>query len=276
MKTDLTQFESFVFDCDGTLLGEGQMDMPPEAFRMIRWLRQNGKNVAVASGRQVANLQNLFAPVADCGLYLIGENGNVAVRDDALIHHFAMPREDAYAIAHAIKDKNPAYDCIVSGIRKVYFWHRGEGRPVAIDHDVYIYEIVDDLDKIQEPIVKVTLYTQDGVAPLVPEFKERYGDPYHAAISGEYWLDFNLANKGDMLEYLGDHSPLEQASTVVFGDNWNDLEMLDWAARSYIKESSDPGLEPYAEGRVGDVPRFVAAGLDADFLTHPEKYEGCR
>ena len=51
-------------DMDGTLLDENSQ-VPPETFKIIRELREQGVHFCVSSGRRYSTLRWFFAPVAD-------------------------------------------------------------------------------------------------------------------------------------------------------------------------------------------------------------------
>ena len=63
-------------DLDGTLLQYGKKELEGEIFDQIRALHDRGILFCPASGRQYTSLRKLFAPVADCCIFLC-ENGAV-------------------------------------------------------------------------------------------------------------------------------------------------------------------------------------------------------
>ena len=69
-------------DIDGTLLQYGKKELEDEIFEQIRELHRRGILFCPASGRQYTSLRKLFAPVADCCVFLC-ENGGVIL---SLIH----------------------------------------------------------------------------------------------------------------------------------------------------------------------------------------------
>ena len=73
-------------DIDGTLLQYGKKELEDEIFEQIRELHRRGILFCPASGRQYTSLRKLFAPVADCCVFLC-ENGESAGRfeDQAVI-----------------------------------------------------------------------------------------------------------------------------------------------------------------------------------------------
>lgn len=78
-------------DLDGTLLQYGKKELEGEIFDQIRALHDRGILFCPASGRQYTSLRKLFAPVADCCIFLC-ENGGVIYKDELCIAKNPMPR----------------------------------------------------------------------------------------------------------------------------------------------------------------------------------------
>lgn len=85
-------------DLDGTLLQYGKKELEGEIFDQIRALHDRGILFCPASGRQYTSLRKLFAPVADCCIFLC-ENGGVIYKDELCIAKNSMPRALAEEIA---------------------------------------------------------------------------------------------------------------------------------------------------------------------------------
>ena len=85
-------------DLDGTLLQYGKKELEGEIFDQIRALHDRGILFCPASGRQYTSLRKLFAPVADCCIFLC-ENGGVIYKDELCIAKKPMPRALAEEIA---------------------------------------------------------------------------------------------------------------------------------------------------------------------------------
>ena len=86
-------------DIDGTLLQYGRKELEGEIFEQIRELHRRGILFCPASGRQYTSLRKLFAPVADCCVFLC-ENGGVIYKDEQCIAKNPMPRALAEEIAN--------------------------------------------------------------------------------------------------------------------------------------------------------------------------------
>ena len=71
-------------DIDGTLLQYGKKTLEAEILSQIKALSARGILFCPASGRQYTSLRLLFAPVADCCVFLC-ENGGVLFKDEHCI-----------------------------------------------------------------------------------------------------------------------------------------------------------------------------------------------
>ena len=72
-------------DLDGTLLTGGSQTIPEEIFSLIKELKDMGILFVAASGRQYANMRNLFLPVRD-DMAFISENGGLAIQNEKLLY----------------------------------------------------------------------------------------------------------------------------------------------------------------------------------------------
>ena len=77
-------------DIDGTLLQYGKKELEDEIFEQIRELHRCGILFCPASGRQYTSLRKLFAPVADCCVFLLDPQRR-AGRSDAFRSEYCIP-----------------------------------------------------------------------------------------------------------------------------------------------------------------------------------------
>ena len=91
-------------DLDGTLLIGGRQTLPEEIFPLVKELKKMGILFVAASGRQYANMRNLFAPVKD-DMAFISENGGLAVQNEKLLYCDSFDKELVSEIIQAIWEK---------------------------------------------------------------------------------------------------------------------------------------------------------------------------
>ena len=150
-------------DIDGTLLQYGRKKLEGEIFDQIRALHDRGILFCPASGRQYTSLRLLFAPVADCCVFLC-ENGGVLFKDEHCIAENPMPRALAEEIAHDLWDRSDGQgEVMLSGQNCAYLMERGLGMLDRIQFIGNRYKVISDPSEIPEEIVKVSVYLHEGV-----------------------------------------------------------------------------------------------------------------
>ena len=249
-------------DIDGTLLPYGGTDIPEEIFHEILRLEEKGILFCPASGRQYTSLRGLFAPVADRVPFL-WENGAVVYGPGApgpVLGKTVMDREGCLALCRDIMSI-PGLEALVSGADTSYLCPRyGEIVPLVRDYVGNNTVVLDRFEEVPEDIVKVSAYCPTGTAEMEAALAPRWGGTFHAAVAGEVWLDFTLADKGTGLEKLCAALGVELDEVMAFGDNFNDISMLERAGRPYLMENAVPALKarfPVRCERVADVLRTL-------------------
>lgn len=233
-------------DIDGTLLAYERKDMPEEVFDMINELYKEGYVFCPSSGRQYSSMRKLFAPVADKLCYIC-ENGAVLFgkgneQEAIVLSGTAMEEDDYMQLAEEIM-KIPDCDVIISGKTTYYLCDETEGIREDLMFSGAQVKSVELLDDIDEDIFKVTLFHHGGqAASYCDEFTKRWGDKYEVAVSGACCLDFTIDNKGTGLRQMCRFLGVDVKNTIAFGDNWNDVSMLETAGTGYIMSTADTRL----------------------------------
>ena len=70
------------------------------------------------------------------------------------------------------------------------------------------------------------------------------------------------ANKGSALKDLIDHLHIAAKDCVVFGDQYNDVEMLQTAGTSYAMANAAPGIDKYATNVTDSVEKNLQQIID--------------
>lgn len=232
-------------DIDGTLLSYGETALPPALFGLIRRLGAAGVLFCPASGRQYHSLRQLFAPVADEVCFLC-ENGAVVFgpgteESAPVLSKTPMPREEALALVRDIMAL-PESHALVSG-RNVSYLPRWPEK-LAADFRYWTGNLVQPADRaedIPEDIIKVSACCPSPAA-AAEALGPRWGERFHMAEAGPIWLDFTLSDKGTGLRGLCRSLGVDTAEVMAFGDNWNDVPMLESAGEPWLMAAAAPAL----------------------------------
>lgn len=242
-------------DLDGTLLQNGAQELDPSLFDQIRALRESGILFAAASGRQYPNLRRLFGPVQDDISY-IAENGSLCIHKGRVLSRGTIPRELGCRIIDAIHHTGGC-ECIISGETVCYSDSRSER---FRDHMVNVVKndmkFVDSIDEIKEPFLKIAVCNFDGTKDCLRHFQKLFSHEIKVVTSGNIWVDFIApnTNKGTALRVLLDHLGISPEECIAFGDQYNDVEMLQLAGTSYAMSGAAPGISYYADHVTDYVP----------------------
>ncbi len=248
-------------DIDGTLIPYGETRLPEELFPLIRRLGERGILFCPASGRQYHSLRTLFAPVADEVCFLC-ENGAIlygpGAEDTApVLSKTAMPRGEALALAAAILGLEGC-QVLISGANTSYVCRCPE------EYVRYLREnkgnrvtVVESPEEIGEEIIKVSAYCPGGTAGPSAALGPRWGESLHMAAAGPDWVDFGLADKGVGLQGLCRGLGVSLAETAAFGDNWNDVPMLDLAGTAWLMSTAAEGLRMRYPRQCAGVPEVL-------------------
>ena len=234
-------------DVDGTLLKYGCQQLSPQLVDQIRELASFGVRFVVASGRPYTNLRRLFAPVRDQVSYVV-ENGAMCFHEGQIIHKDVIPRPLAMEVLRDILAK-PGCEILLSTPRinilqpktREYLEHV----QTVASYDV---EVTEDITTVEEDIIKIAVCEFGGIGKWENYFKNTYQDHLAVVTSGNIWMDFmtKQTNKGAALKKLLQQLHIDPADTIAFGDQFNDVEMLQLAGCGYAVENAVPGVSEFA------------------------------
>lgn len=242
-------------DIDGTLL-QGYADpIKPELFDLIEKFYKKGVLFFATSGRQLYNLQKIFAPVKDKIGY-IAENGAIIVHNNEILYKSAIDIELAKRLSQKILDKD-SVELFICGEYTTYIMPKSEDFNELVGNEIQNHiTVIKSFDEIDQDIVKISLFYKDGVNDkIIQYFVKDFGDKFQHTVSGHTWYDFmNLdTHKGNAIRMLQKVINVSSEETVAFGDNFNDIEMLSDAKYSYAMENAHEDVKKVANYTCKDV-----------------------
>ncbi len=235
-------------DLDGTLLQNGAQRLTKRAKEQIGSLIDRGVLFTAASGRQYPNLQRLFGSLAE-HMAFICENGAYVVYQEEELFSAALERELGLEIMKEIA-QTEGCEILLSGKNTSYLQPKTEEYVHRMKHIVRNnVTIVEDISKVEEPFLKISVYRARGIGAVEKHFHKTFGDRAKATVSGFSWLDFTAesVNKGAALRVIQEKLGFSSEETIVFGDNFNDIEMFQCAQESFVMTHAVPKVKAYAK-----------------------------
>lgn len=230
-------------DLDGTLLLNRAQQLPEEIFPLIRELKKLGILFVAASGRQYPNMRRLFDPVAD-EMAFICENGALAVRNEKVFYQDNFEPELVREILEAIEEKDGAeFSCAT---RDFYYIRPKTQHYLDLMTKVVktTSKVIESLDEVKEPCMKLAVYERGLHEDSIRYWQERFSDKCTVVTSGTEWVDFIPfgTNKAKGLKEYQNQLGIRPEECVVFGDEYNDIEMLKAVPWSFAMKHAKPGV----------------------------------
>lgn len=236
-------------DMDGTLLDENS-NLHSEFFTVLDRLNEKGIKFIAASGRQYYTLYNNFNK--EDNIIYVAENGTYVVYSGQEIYSNTIKWEKVLRLideSRKLKDVS----IVLCGKKSAYYEDNNSEFISEVKKYYHRNKKVVDLTKVEDDILKIALCDfrgskENSYKVLAPSFN----NDFIIAVSGKIWIDFmNIGvNKGEAIKLIQKKFNIGYHNTMVFGDYYNDLEMLQSAYYSYAMENAPEDLKEYA--------RFVA------------------
>lgn len=242
-------------DMDGTFLdGQGQFDME-RLKRLLERYREKGIYFAVASGRGLLSLEKLFDEVRD-QIIFIAENGSVVQFHEEDLYEATMSQE-FYLAAFEKLQQSPYVDTsklLLTGKRGCYVLETVDETYMKfsshynenIQKVKRLADITDEIFKFTTNFTPETIEAGEAwVNENVPGVK--------AMTTGFESIDIVLdyVDKGVAIKALAEKLGLEMDEVMAFGDNLNDLHMLEVVGHPVAPENARPEILDLAETVIG-------------------------
>lgn len=234
-------------DMDGTFLDD-QKKYNKERF-LEQFKKMNDQNIhfVIASGNRLDTLQRYFEDLAS-NLSYIAENGALVVDQTEEIKASIMDKKTAKECMSLFEDY-PDLRVIVCGKHNVYIREediqKNLDKDSEFENDISRYfvahEIVPNFDAIDDDIFKFAIKTPTGKSDYYYSIlNEILPDSIRPTSTGFDFIDVIQSDqhKGNGIEILQNYWGITSDETAAFGDNGNDIEMLEHVTYSFAMENA--------------------------------------
>lgn len=238
-------------DLDGTLLQGGAQELTPRAVDLIHRLTEKGIHFVAASGRQYDNERRVFDAIKDEISY-VAENGSICVHQGEVISRSTINPDLCNRILAEIKKENN-FEIVVSREDTCFIEDNDSD---FVDHIVNVMrnttELIDDIRNVDGPILKIAICNMKDGPHIIDKYlhhlQNLFGNEIKVVTSGNIWIDFIApgTNKGAALAELLKILKIKPEECIAFGDQYNDIEMLQYVGTSYAMSNAAPGISYYS------------------------------
>lgn len=234
-------YAAIASDLDGTLLNADET-ITPFTAAVLRAAAARGVHLIIATGRHELNVRRLIAEL-ELPVNLITSNGaRVHGSDGALLHADDVPA------AHVRELVQPE---LTHGTRLSLYLDDGglcclHSGYVHRDAETGFSEVCDDLSQHPGHGVAKLMYTAPParLAEIEAVIRQRFGNELALTYSRADYLEVMApgVSKGSALTHLLARLDVAPAHCAAFGDNLNDVEMLQSVGHPFRMANANPRL----------------------------------
>lgn len=265
MEGVLFMIKLIATDIDGTLVKDGTLDINPEYMEVIQKLIEKGITFVACSGRQYQSEAKIFAPIADKLLY-VAEGGTVIRTPEKILKVHTISEDIWKEMCKMLHESMPECDYFIATPECSYAENENSQmfRWIRDSYGFDVKEMPDMMQLSGKQVTKFSVYhPTDCEAQCAPLFTPTWKDKVTLVSAGNQWMDSTAigAGKGSAIAFLQEYLGISPEETCAFGDNLNDIEMLQNAglsfavsnAREEVRNAAKELCDPYWENGVLNV-----------------------
>jgi hydroxymethylpyrimidine pyrophosphatase-like HAD family hydrolase len=242
-------------DVDGTTVDHSG-NLSPAVREAVGAVVQAGIHVVIATGRSIVATLPILEDLKLTTGYAVCSNGAVTLALDPA-------EEKGYRIEEAVTfDPGPALELLRGSWPDAVVAVEELGVGFKLSAAFPEGELQGELrvvpweELVAHPVTRVTFRSPTGTSEDFVRLAEHIGlHGVNYAVGFSAWLDINPegVSKGSALEMLRRRLGVEPMDTVAVGDQRNDIEMLQWAARGVAMGNAPDEVKAFADEVTGDV-----------------------
>ena len=242
-------------DLDGTTITHAGV-LRPAVREAVQAVAATGMHIVVATGRSIVATTPILNALGLTTGYVVCSNGAVTLALDT-------DEPQGYQILETVTfDPAPALELLRDSWPDAVIAVEELGVGFKVSAPFPDGELDGELrvvswdELVADPVTRVTFRSPTGTSEDFEELAERIGlHEVNYNIGFTAWMDINPegVSKGSALELLRRRLQVEPMHTVAVGDQRNDLEMLQWAARGVAMGNAPEEVKAVADEVAGHV-----------------------
>ena len=238
-------------DMDGTVI-PWDGELTPRVREALLLAHERGAHIVFATGRPPRWMQPVRgipgAHRAICG------NGAVIIdlRDMHVVQQSLIPVSAARDVVNRMREVLPKANFAVESLDG---YHRESDYNPRWDAGVDLYGVSLIEEKLEDDLIKILvrspsdLISADEMLAVATRELTGIAQVTHSALPNDALLEISAigVTKGSALAYLAADWGIDASEAVAFGDNRNDIAMLEWAGRSWAMSDAHEAAKAAAD-----------------------------
>lgn len=252
-------------DLDGTLLNS-QLQISKKNKQVLRQLKSKGAHIVLCTGRPFLGMAHFIPEIGlDKDDYTISYNGSLVQSADCkkILHQAFISANDFKRVTEFFSHYHLGVHAMT--LEKIYTYQRFV-HPLTV-RESYLGNlplvVLKDSEYVEQPIIKLMAVGEGKkIDQAIPIFNQVFGSCFSINKSEDYYLEIMQKgdNKARALECLLHEMNLDANSLIAFGNNRNDMEMLQFAKIGVAVENAVDELKQISD--------YVTKSNDNDGVAH--------
>ncbi|WP_099224834.1 HAD family hydrolase [Listeria costaricensis] len=258
-----------ITDMDGTFLNSKSEFNRPLYQKVKQLMKEKGVQFAPCTGKQCERVEAIFGEEDTKDLWILGDSATRIKRNGEYVYESLLPNELGQRIIAKLEEiandytiiactptaaivKNSTPDEIVNKVVRGSYQNVG---------------FVDEYKEIKEDFVKITIFDLQKRCFATREKLAEFFDEAYIVASEAQWIDISNhgVHKGTTVQELQKMLGVTKAETMVFGDGFNDIELMEQGDYSFAMRNGFDALKEKA--------RYITRSNDEDgVLTTIEQF----
>jgi Cof subfamily protein (haloacid dehalogenase superfamily) len=270
-----TDIQLLVLDIDGTIVGQSNQ-IRPLVLEAIRAVQAKGVQVAIATGRMYRSALRFHADVGSTLPLMAYQGGLIKDPKDGVVHrHWAVSK--AYTLRLLDHFEQPELRHSLS----VHFYINDQLYVREVTPETELYAQRSQIEPIAVGDLRQTLETEPTkilalsedtalIDQLLTSMRQQYTPAelyFTKSVSTFFEATNPLVHKGTAVRYMAEELlGLQPDQVMAIGDNFNDVEMIQYAGTGVAMGNAPDGVKAIADWVAPDVEADGVAAAIETFL----------
>ena len=245
-----TQIKMILFDIDGTLLSKQTQRLSPAIIAAFHHLRELGIRLFLCSGRNETEIKSLGLAddFAFDGYVLL--NGGLCIVNNETVYQSVISKDTIHTLFQYMRDKHLPFTLALRSEQYLSSLDERAAEAYRFIHTP-IPEIRDPMAYIDVPIFQLNPFVDENTMKEIMEYAP--GCKYTSWYPYAYDLIPENSGKAAGILKLSELLDIPVADMMAFGDDENDIGMMDTVAYPIAMDNSNPIVFEHAVYTCGSV-----------------------
>lgn len=251
-----------ITDMDGTFLNS-HGDYNRTLFQdVVAMMREHDVKFAPCTGKQVERVEELFGEQSK-DFWILGDSATRIKHKGNFVYQSLLNNTlglDIIGQLESIEGSHIVIACTseFAAIRRDTPEHLRE----LVRRSYAQVKLIDDYKQIKSDFVKITVYDENKQCPAIRSQLAAFDTQAYIVVSEAAWIDIANAgvHKGTTVARLQSILGVDETETMVFGDGFNDIELMERAHFSFAMRNA------YDETKAA--ANFITRSNDEDAVMH--------